>query len=117
MDKVVASPEAAVADIARGSSIGISGFGVIHGFPVHLIAALRERGLADPTIVCNSLGNHPSHPVTFVERGQARKLIAALSARPGGVAEPDEVQVGSPVELVVERGDDGAVLYRLRLAR
>jgi hypothetical protein len=55
--------------------------------------------------------------VTFVERGQARKLIAALSARPGGVAEPDEVQVGSPVELVVERGDDGAVLYRLRLAR
>ena len=33
MDKVVASPEAAVADIGDGASIGIAGFGVAHRFP------------------------------------------------------------------------------------
>ncbi len=26
-----------------GSVIGISGFGVVHGFPVHLIAAVRDH--------------------------------------------------------------------------
>jgi 3-oxoacid CoA-transferase len=37
MDKLVASPAAAVADIRDGASIGIAGFGVAHRFPSSLI--------------------------------------------------------------------------------
>lgn len=44
MDKVAASFDDAVADLESGSTVGIAGFGVIHGFPIHLIAAVRTRG-------------------------------------------------------------------------
>jgi hypothetical protein len=52
---------------------------------VHLITAVRDRALRDLVVVCNSLGAQLGHPVTLVERGQARKLVAAFSARAGGV--------------------------------
>lgn len=112
MDKVVDSPEAAVADVAPGSVVGISGFGVIHGFPIHLIAALRDRELTDLVVVCNSLGNSPSHPVALVQQGQARKLIAAFSSRAGGVA--GSAQATSPVPLEVELVPQGILVERLR---
>jgi 3-oxoacid CoA-transferase len=84
MDKVAANAADAVADIDSGSVIGIAGFGVIHGFPVELTAAVRARELRDLTIVCNSLGRDPAHPVSIVQAGQASRLIAAFSARAGG---------------------------------
>src|SRR5580692_6197229 len=88
MDKVVASFADAVADIESGATVGIGGFGVIHGFPIQLIAAVRDRAeLRDLTIVCNSLGRDPvNHPVSIVTAGQASRLIAAFTARAGGVA-------------------------------
>jgi 3-oxoacid CoA-transferase len=103
-----------VGDIESGSVVGIGGFGVIHGFPVHLIAALRERELRDLVVVCNSLGNSPSHPVSLVQAGQARKLIAAFSARAGGVA--GSAQATSPVPLEVELVPQGILVERLRAA-
>lgn len=78
IDKVIGSPADAVCDIESGSVIGIGGFGVTHGFPLHLITAVRDRGLTDLVIVCNSLGAQPTHRVTLVEHGQARKLVAGL---------------------------------------
>ena len=63
MDKVAANAAEAVADIDSGSVIGIAGFGVIHGFPVELTMAVRARELRDLTLVCNSLGRDPAHPV------------------------------------------------------
>ena len=56
MDKVVASPEEAVADIGNGATIAIAGFGVAHRFATSLILALRDKGTKDLTLVCNSLG-------------------------------------------------------------
>lgn len=46
MDKVVASPAEATADIPFGASIGVAGFGVAHRFPSSLIIALRDQGTA-----------------------------------------------------------------------
>jgi 3-oxoacid CoA-transferase len=92
--------------------VGISGFGVIHGFPVHLLGALRDRELTDLVVVCNSLGNSPSHPVALVQQGQARKLIAAFSSRAGGVA--GSAQATSPVPLEVELVPQGILVERLR---
>jgi 3-oxoacid CoA-transferase len=87
---------------------------VIHGFPVHLITAVRDRGLTDLVVVCNSLGAQPTHPVTLVAHGQARKLVAAFSARPGDVV--SSAQVISPVPLEVELVPQGILVERLRCA-
>lgn len=112
MDKVVASFTDAVADVESGSAIGIAGFGVIHGFPIQLIAAVRARELRDLTIVCNSLGRDPAHPVSIVQAGQASRLIAAFSARAGGVA--GAAAALSPVPLDVELVPQGVLVERLR---
>jgi 3-oxoacid CoA-transferase len=81
---------------------------------VHLIAAVRDRGLANLVVVCNSLGAEPGHPVTLVEHGQARKLVAAFSARAGGVV--SSAQSISPVPLEVELVPQGVLVERLRCA-
>jgi len=112
MDKVAANAADAVADIDSGSAIGIAGFGVIHGFPIELIAAVRARELRDLTIVCNSLGRDPAHPVSIVQAGQASRLIASFSARAGGVAGAAEAL--SPVPLDVELVPQGVLVERLR---
>jgi 3-oxoacid CoA-transferase len=75
---------------------------------------VRDRGLSDLVVVCNSLGAQPAHPVCLVEAGQARKLIAAFSARAGGVA--DSAEAISPVALEVELVPQGILVERLRCA-
>jgi 3-oxoacid CoA-transferase len=112
MDKVVATFSDAVSDVESGSTIGIAGFGLIHGFPVHLIAALRAKELHDLTIVCNSLGRDPAHPVSLILAGQASRLIASFSARAGGVA--GSAPALSPVPLSVELVPQGVLVERLR---
>ncbi len=112
MDKVVADFDDAVADIGSGAAIGIAGFGTIHGFPIQLIAAVRARKLHDLTIVCNSLGRDPEHPISIVAAGQASRLIAAFSARAGGVA--GSAAALSPVPLDVELVPQGVLVERLR---
>jgi 3-oxoacid CoA-transferase len=81
---------------------------------VHLIAAVRDRGLSDLVVVCNSLGLQPGHPLTLVEHGQARKLVAAFSARAGGVVSSAEAI--SPVPLEIELVPQGILVERLRCA-
>jgi 3-oxoacid CoA-transferase len=84
MDKVVASPAEAVADIKAGSTIAIAGFSVGHRFATSLILALREQGTKDLTIVCNSLGDPgATRGQILAENNQVKKLIAAFSVRPG----------------------------------
>jgi 3-oxoacid CoA-transferase subunit A len=55
LDKVVASAEAAVADVADGSSLAVGGFG-LSGIPWILIEALLDQGAADLTVVSNNCG-------------------------------------------------------------
>ncbi len=112
MDKVVASFGDAVSDIESGSTIGIAGFGVIHGFPVQLIAAVKALGRHDLTIVCNSLGRDPAHPNSIVRAGQASRLITSFSSRAGGVA--GSAAGLSPVPIEVELVPQGVLVERLR---
>lgn len=55
MSKVVASPAAAVADIADGSSIAVGGFGLC-GIPSELIGALAATEVRDLRVVSNNCG-------------------------------------------------------------
>jgi len=55
MDKVVASAEAAVADIAAGSTIMLGGFGLC-GIPENLIDALVKRRITGLHTISNNMG-------------------------------------------------------------
>src|SRR3954447_20295412 len=55
MNKVVASADAAVADIAAGSTIMLGGFGLC-GIPENLIAALVRRGVKGLHTISNNMG-------------------------------------------------------------
>jgi 3-oxoacid CoA-transferase subunit A len=54
-DKVVQSPDAAVADIASGSSMAVGGFGLC-GIPTALIAAVLAAGVTELETVSNNCG-------------------------------------------------------------
>jgi 3-oxoacid CoA-transferase subunit A len=55
MDKVISSADAAVADIASGSTIMLGGFGLC-GIPENLIAALVKRGITGLHTISNNMG-------------------------------------------------------------
>lgn len=113
MDKVVNSPQDAVADIPNGASIAIAGFSVDHGFASSLIAALKDQGTNDLCIVCNSLGAPGQlRPQILVENRQVSKLIASFSARPG-VPTDAERQIAAG-EVKLELVPQGTLVERLR---
>lgn len=55
MDKVVPSPQDAVADIPDGATLAVGGFGLC-GIPSVLIRALLDRGTTDLEVVSNNCG-------------------------------------------------------------
>lgn len=114
MNKVVASPEAAIADLEDGASVAFAGFGLLHRFPVSLITALRDKGAKDLTIVCNSMGAGNDVRTELVERRQVRKIICAFSTRPGNrSAVEDQIAAG---ELAFELVPQGILVERCRAA-
>ena len=113
MNKIVASPEQAVADIPDGATIAIAGFGVAHRFATSLICALRDQRTKELTIVCNSLGDAgATRGQILAENNQVKKLIAAFSVRPGTpTASEEQIAAGTmEVELVPQ----GTFAERLR---
>lgn len=55
MDKTVATPAEAVADVPDGASLAVGGFGLC-GVPINLIDALLEQGATDLETVSNNCG-------------------------------------------------------------
>lgn len=55
MDKTVATPALAVADVVSGSSVAVGGFGLC-GNPMELIAAILNLGSKDLSVVSNNCG-------------------------------------------------------------
>jgi len=106
MDKVVSSPQEAIADIRDGATIAIAGFSVSHRFATSLITALRDKGTKDLTIVCNSLGDPgATRGQILAENGQVKKLIAAFSIRAGTpTASEEQIAAGKMEVEVVPQG-------------
>jgi 3-oxoacid CoA-transferase len=113
MNKVVGSPEQAVADISDGATIAIAGFSVGHRFANSLIIALREKGTKNLTLVCNSLGDPgATRGQILAENRQVKKLIAAFSVRPGTpTASEEQIAAG---EMEVELVPQGILVERCR---
>ncbi|HEV7665893.1 MAG TPA: 3-oxoacid CoA-transferase subunit A [Chloroflexota bacterium] len=79
MDKVVASPAEAVADLPDGASIAISGFGLSSGVPNSLLKAAAEQGARDLCLVANGVGGAAAE---LIENEQVSRLIVSFVSRP-----------------------------------
>jgi 3-oxoadipate CoA-transferase alpha subunit len=77
IDKSIASPEAAVADVFDGATIMIGGFGTA-GMPDQLIDALIAKGASDLIIVNNNAGNGETGLAALLKARRVRKIICSF---------------------------------------
>jgi 3-oxoadipate CoA-transferase alpha subunit len=77
IDKVVASCEAALADVGDGATIMIGGFGTA-GLPNELTDALIARGARELTIVNNNAGNGDGGLAALIGAGRVRKIVCSF---------------------------------------
>src|SRR2546426_8796039 len=77
VNKLFASPEAALADIPDGSTIMIGGFGNA-GMPAELIDALVAQGARELTIVNNNAGNGDAGLALLLKAKRVRKIICSF---------------------------------------
>src|SRR6202008_1124076 len=75
MDKRVASPDVALANLRDGMTILMGGFGLC-GIPENLIEALRRKGTRDLTIVSNNAGTDDFGIGVLLQNRQVKKMIS-----------------------------------------
>ncbi len=76
IDKIVASCEAAVADVPDGATVMIGGFGTA-GLPNELTEALLAQGAKDLVIVNNNAGNGEAGLAALLAAKRVRKIICS----------------------------------------
>src|SRR5215203_3055269 len=109
MDKVVASPAEAIADLAEGARIAISGFGPWAGIPASLLAALRERGTRGLTLVGNTLGSGSNELIT---NDQVAHVMVSFTTR-AGTRSPAEDRIAAGA-MTYEIIPQGTLVERMR---
>jgi len=77
IDKIVASPALALADVPDGATVMIGGFGTA-GLPNELTDALLAQGARDLTIVNNNAGNGETGLAALLAAGRVRKVICSF---------------------------------------
>jgi 3-oxoacid CoA-transferase subunit A len=75
MNKAVRDAREAIADIQDGATIMMGGFGLC-GVPENLIAAVREQGIKDLTIISNNAGVDDFGIGLLLQTRQVRKMIS-----------------------------------------
>src|ERR671933_2105207 len=109
MDKVVASPAEAVADLPDGATISISGFGLSSGVPNSLLAAASDSGAKNLCLVANGVGGAAAK---LIENGQVSRLIVSFVSRPN--IESAAGQRAAAGEIQYEVVPQGTLVERLR---
>jgi 3-oxoadipate CoA-transferase alpha subunit len=112
IDKVTRSPRDALAGVADGSTILISGFGTA-GIPNELITGLLEHGARDLTIVCNNAGNGEFGVAALLKEGRVRKVVCSFPRQVDSYVF-DELYRSGKVEL--ELVPQGNLAERIRAA-
>ena len=112
-DKIVGSPEEAIADLKDGDSVAVTGFGTSYGFPVSLLVATTQKNVKNLTLVTNGLGAVGQlRSMLLVASGQVSRLVAAFSWRPGPrTPADDQIDAGT---LEVELVPQGVLVERMR---
>jgi len=75
--KLVDSPDAAVADIPDGARIMFGGFGGA-GFPNNLIQALSRKGIKNITAISNNCGTREGELGIMFKNGQVKHVICSF---------------------------------------
>ena len=110
MNKVVASADAAVADVPDGAVIMSGGFGLC-GNPENLIAALHRKGAKNLTIISNNCGTTELGLGILLQARQVKKMVASYV----GENKEFERQLLAG-ELEVELTPQGTLAERIRAA-
>jgi 3-oxoacid CoA-transferase subunit A len=110
MDKRIASPDAALANLRDGMTILMGGFGLC-GIPEKLIDAVRRKGTKELTIVSNNAGVDDFGIGLLLQNRQVKKMISSYV----GENKLFEQLVLSG-ELQVELNPQGTLAERLRAA-
>src|SRR6188768_1595452 len=76
MNKVVASADAAIADISDGAVIMLGGFGLC-GIPENCIAALVRKGVNQLTCISNNAGVDDFGIGLLLQKRQVKKMVAS----------------------------------------
>ena len=76
MQKVVASADEAVRDIPDGATLMLGGFGLC-GIPENLIAAIRDTGVKELTVISNNCGVDGFGLGLLLGNGQIKKMISS----------------------------------------
>src|SRR5215831_3554716 len=91
MDKRAGTAAEALADVADGATVFISGFGGA-GFPNVLIHALRDRSPKQLTLVVNSATHRYSVTHELIEAGLVRKVVCTAARGHSKEPSPFELQ-------------------------
>jgi 3-oxoacid CoA-transferase subunit A len=108
INKVVASPDEAVADVGDGATLVVGGFGLC-GMPENLIAALVRRGVQRLTVVSNNCGVDDWGLGLLLRTRQIRKMVSSYV---GENAEFERQFLSG--ELEVELVPQGTLAERMR---
>jgi 3-oxoacid CoA-transferase subunit A len=108
--KIVGTPRDAIADIPDGATLAVGGFGLC-GIPEMAIAALREAGVGDLTVISNNCGVDDFGLGVLLANRQLRKMVSSYV----GENKIFEHQFLSG-ELEVELVPQGTLAERLRAA-
>jgi 3-oxoacid CoA-transferase A subunit len=76
INKVVAGPDVAIADIFDGATLMLGGFG-LSGIPENLIAALLKKGTKDLTCISNNAGVDDFGIGLLLKTRQVKKMISS----------------------------------------
>jgi 3-oxoadipate CoA-transferase alpha subunit len=77
INKIAASPAAALADVADGATILIGGFGNA-GMPAELIDALIAQGAKDLTVVSNNAGNGDTGLAALIAAKRVKRILCSF---------------------------------------
>lgn len=93
IDKRVASPADAVADVRDGATIMIGGFGEA-GSPIELIHALIDQGARELTIISNNTGSGRVGLAALIAAGRVAKMICSYPRSANSTVFPDLYRAG-----------------------
>jgi len=110
--RICATAHDAVADVPDGASILVHSFGPPWAWPTDLLLALRERGVRDLTVVCNTTSAGPSSLQVLAEKRQIRKLVCTYAILPVGPTPlSEQIRAG---EIELEDVPQGTLAERVR---
>ncbi len=110
INKIVASPAEAVAEIFDGAVVMISGFGEA-GSPIELIHALIDQGAKDLTVISNNTGSGHVGLAALIAHRRVRKMICSFPRTANSKVFPELYKNG---EIELELVPQGTLAERIR---